>query len=121
MSEIEVQNEDKSKFFDLIKAVIKALRHAEEGSFEIYLKPPLYLNDDEFKSLFGDIDSFGGFVELGGYFFAENYYTTSITKNGSTCTENRKHVIIMFRIMNNNMYEVVHVKGMTEPRIIDCP
>lgn len=124
MSEVEVQNEDKSKFFDLVRATIKALRFAEDGHFEIYLKPPLVLSDNEFKSLFDGYDEFGGFVEFGGYYFAELYYITNITKNDkdpSICTENRKHIIIMFRFKDNNTYEVPHISGSTELRITDCP
>jgi len=120
---VEVQNnEERQRLFNLIKAVIEALRHASDGKFEIYLKPPLYLTDNEFKSLFDDIDEFGGFVEFGGYYFAELYYITNITKNDkdNICVENRKHVIIMFRFKDKDTYEVAHLNGETEKRITEC-
>jgi hypothetical protein len=123
MSEVEV-NEEKEKLFNLVKAVIEALRRANDGSFEIHFKPPLYLTDNEFKSFFDGYDDFGGFVELGGYYFAELYYITSITKNdkdSSICTENRKHITIMFRFKDNNTYEVSRISGKTELEITDCP
>ena len=122
MAQVEIQSGEKQRLFNLIKAVIKALRHADDGKFEIYLKPPLYLTDDEFKSLFDDIDEFGGFVEFAGYYFAELYYISKITKNDkdNTCVENRKHIIIMFRFKDNDAYEVAHVQGETEKRITKC-
>jgi len=127
MSQVQVEvqnNEEKEKLFSLVKAVIEALRRANDGSFEIHFKPPLYLSDNEFKSFFDKYDDFGGFVEFGGYYFAELYYITSITKNdkdSSKCTENRKHIIIMFRFKDNNTYEVPHISGKTELEITDCP
>jgi hypothetical protein len=127
MSEqIEAQDKEKEKqdLFNLIKAVIKALRFADDGSFDIYLDPPLYLSDSEFKSFFNEYDEFGGFVELGGYYFAELYYITNITKNDkdpNKCTENRKHITILFGIKDNGTYEIVHIKGRTESKITDCP
>ena len=122
MAQVEVQNGEKEKLFNLIKALIKALRHANDGNFEVYFKPPLYLNDDEFKSLFDGVDDFGGFVEFGGYYFAELYYITNVTKNDkdNTCLENRKHIIIMFRFKDKDTYEVAHIKGETEKRITEC-
>ena len=125
MSESQVQNnEEKEKLFNLIKAAIKALRHADDGSFDIYLDPPLYLSNVEFKSFFDEYDEFGGFVELGSYYFAELYYITSMSKNDkdpNKCKENRKHITILFGIKDNGTYEVIHIKGSTELKITDCP
>jgi hypothetical protein len=109
---VEISQEESKALFNVIRASIKALQSAENGSFEVRLDPPLILSDNEFKALVNDLADYIddiGFTEIAGRIFMVVVHATP---------KNKVRITIIFEIKNidgKTVFSIENVNGKTFP------